>query len=363
MGGRKNLCPTNGFSVIVVDEDKHHANSARSMLCALNYHATAYTSPIEALEFLEGHAQVVDLALVAVDMELMHGFQFLDIVREDHKNVQVIMMSEETTMDIMKRCVELGACFLVKKPIDSHTIHNMWQHLDIKNSRMDNIKNLLKGNGEAGNKSYIKKNNKTKKAYICWNEYLQRKFQCALEILGEGASPRNIEILMNVEGVNRKHIASHLQCVNRISASKSPKSHQEGPSTSINSPDIQQEEIRADDMSHALRGGLSDNNVCAAMRRSIQFGTMYDESQYFSSSGDEATEDVVYTMEDGSAQDDDTRASSVFNAEVCDAETFSADSSNKVLNNNSSEGNDHHGDKPSKVLKLVDYSDSEDDEI
>lgn len=52
--------------------------------------ATAYTSPIEALEFLEGHAQVVDLALVAVDMELMHGFQFLDIVREDHKNVQVI---------------------------------------------------------------------------------------------------------------------------------------------------------------------------------------------------------------------------------------------------------------------------------
>ena len=25
------------------------------------------------------------------------------------------------------------------------------------------------------------------------------------------ASPRNIEILMNVEGLNRKHIASHLQ--------------------------------------------------------------------------------------------------------------------------------------------------------
>ena len=55
-----------------------------------SFTATAYTSPIEALEFLEGHAQEVDLALVAVNMEELHGFQFLDIVRDAHKNVQVI---------------------------------------------------------------------------------------------------------------------------------------------------------------------------------------------------------------------------------------------------------------------------------
>lgn len=116
-------------------------------------------------------------------------------------------------------------------------------------------------------------------------------------------------------------------------------------------------------MPHAQRGGFSDSNVCAAMRRSIQFGTMYDESQYFSSSRDETTEDVVCTMEDGTAQDDGTSASSGFSGQVSDAETFSADSTNKVLNNNSFKGKDRHGDKGSKVLKLVDYSDSEDDEI
>jgi len=55
-------------------------------------------------------------------------------------------MSNETTMDTMKRCIKLGARFLVNKPTDAHTINNFWQHLDLKDySRMDYIKNLLQG--------------------------------------------------------------------------------------------------------------------------------------------------------------------------------------------------------------------------
>nr|TKW03767.1 hypothetical protein SEVIR_7G064600v2 [Setaria viridis] len=355
MGKRKKLSPTHGFSVIVVDEDKHHANSTRSMLCTLNYHATAYTSPIKALDFLEGHAQEVDMALVAVHMEEMHGFQFLDVVREDHKNIQVIMMSNETTMDIMKRCIKLGACFLVNKPIDAHTIHNMWRHIDFGNSRMHNIKKSLQGNGEEQDVSYWKESAKTKKGYICWNDYLHRKFLHALEILGEGAaSPRNIEILMNVEGVNRKHISSHLQCRTSASKSESAKSHQESPN---NSPDIQQEEMTADeDMPHAQMGSFSDNNAHAAMRRSIQFSTMYDESQYLYFSSSDGGVDM---MED---RNDDTCAFG-FSALVSAAETFSADGTKEMLNNNSSEEQDCQGDKVGKAVKLVEYSDSEADEI
>ena len=59
------------------------------------------------------------------------------------------VMSNETTMDTMKRCIKLGARFLVNKPIDAHTINNLWQHLDLKDySRMDYIKNLLKGSNQ-----------------------------------------------------------------------------------------------------------------------------------------------------------------------------------------------------------------------
>ncbi|CAN6270568.1 unnamed protein product [Urochloa humidicola] len=386
MDERTKLSPTSGLSVIVVDEDKHHANSTRSMLCTFNYHAIAYTSPMKAIEFLGGHAQEVDLALVAVHMREMHGYQFLDMIREHHKNIQVIMMSEETTMDIMKRCVDLGACFLAKKPIDAYTINNLWQHLDLEDPRMDNIMKLLQGNGEQQDLSYRKESTKTKKGYICWNEYLHRKFLRALEILGEGAtSPRNIEILMNVEGVNRKHIASHLQkyrkrmaagkqnsalgavkCSNRASGtSKSAKSILEGPNTSLNSLDIQQKEMTADEnMPHAQTGNFCDNSSAqAAMRRSIQFGTMYDESQYlYFPTGNEGTEYGLHTMEDGVAEYDVTSAFG-FSTEVSAANSFSADSTNNILNNNSSEEQDCQEDKAGKAVKLVEYSDSEDDEI
>uniref|UniRef100_K3YBA0 Uncharacterized protein n=1 Tax=Setaria italica TaxID=4555 RepID=K3YBA0_SETIT len=79
-----------------------------------------------------------------------------------------------------------------------------------------------------------------------------------------------------------------------------------------------------EDMPHAQMGSFSDNNAHAAMRRSIQFSTI---------------------------------------ALVSAAETFSADGTKEMLNNNSSVEQDCQGDKVGKAVKLVEYSDSEADEI
>ncbi|GJN37178.1 hypothetical protein PR202_gb26105 [Eleusine coracana subsp. coracana] len=78
-------------------------------------------------------------------MKEMHGFEFLDISQEIYKNLQVIMMSIETTWPIIERCAKLGARFLVKKPLDTNTICNIWQYLDRKHLCMEKIKNLFKG--------------------------------------------------------------------------------------------------------------------------------------------------------------------------------------------------------------------------
>lgn len=57
--------------------------------------ATVYTSPMKALNSLKHHdAKDVDFVLVALHMKEMHGFQFLHISREMHKNLQVISKSE-----------------------------------------------------------------------------------------------------------------------------------------------------------------------------------------------------------------------------------------------------------------------------
>ncbi|KAL6650545.1 hypothetical protein ACP70R_009470 [Stipagrostis hirtigluma subsp. patula] len=62
-----------------------------------------------------------------------------------HKNLQAIMMSTKATFNTMRRCLELGASFLVNKPIDLKTIHNMWQHLNLKDQGMNKIKYLMRG--------------------------------------------------------------------------------------------------------------------------------------------------------------------------------------------------------------------------
>ncbi|XP_052152545.1 two-component response regulator ORR29-like [Oryza glaberrima] len=134
---------TDMLNVMVIDEDRRHAYSTSSMLTQFNFCVTVYTSPIKALDFLENHAQDFDLVLAEVHMEELNGFAFLMASRKIHKSIQVIMMSTETTMCTMKRCVQLGARFLVKKPLDFETTQNIWQHLDLKVVRMEKIKGLL----------------------------------------------------------------------------------------------------------------------------------------------------------------------------------------------------------------------------
>ncbi|XP_052151355.1 two-component response regulator ORR29-like [Oryza glaberrima] len=137
-----------GVFVMIVDEDKSHANFARGMLSSLNFHVIVYSSPVNALVFLENNAQDVAVVLAAVDMKQLSGFQFLEAARVKRQDLQVIMMSAETTMSTMMRCVKLGARFLVKKPLNEETVGNLWQHVDLKVLKMEKIRELLQDPGQ-----------------------------------------------------------------------------------------------------------------------------------------------------------------------------------------------------------------------
>ncbi|OEL22800.1 hypothetical protein BAE44_0016182 [Dichanthelium oligosanthes] len=51
----------------------------------------------------------------------------------------------------------------------------------------------------------------TRKQRIVWTDELKEKFLKAYHILGEGAVPKKILALMNVHGISRENVASHLQ--------------------------------------------------------------------------------------------------------------------------------------------------------
>ncbi|CAL5017619.1 unnamed protein product [Urochloa decumbens] len=142
MAPRTTECPANGLRVLVVDEDIQHVNYLRAVLPQYNFHVTVYTSPVMALNFLKDHTQDVDFLLVAMHMQEISGFQFLEIATKMHRNI--IMMSATTTLDMMDKCIKLNARFLEEKPLGSSAIRNLWQHLDLEPSkRMEMFLNFI----------------------------------------------------------------------------------------------------------------------------------------------------------------------------------------------------------------------------
>ncbi|KAL6650542.1 hypothetical protein ACP70R_009467 [Stipagrostis hirtigluma subsp. patula] len=377
-------------SVIVVDEDEGHANTTRGTLAKLDFKVMVYRSPIKALNFLKDHEQEVDFVLVAVDMKEMHGFQFLDISRELHINLQVIMMSTDTTWSTMKRCVELGARFLVKKPLDdTNIINNMWQHLDLKLTRMEKIKNLFQGIGgtspgvnnssdEVLENSVNKCGNGSK--HLMWTPFLQRKFLHALQLLGDAATPKKIEVIMNVNSIDRKQISAHLQkhrkrmekelndsmagakCSNGAPNSSEPlKACEKGPDTCQYNPEQADDEEKSQDETESFTTGTQGKKVYAAMRRAMQLGTTFEDMQLCNGpSGCEGNIGELNTTGDGNAQDNNTVK---FGDTKLISKTHNADNSKKVTNVDDPDNKQANSeDDQTGVVKLVTYSDSEDDE-
>ncbi|XP_073358654.1 uncharacterized protein [Aegilops tauschii subsp. strangulata] len=157
--------PSDALSVMVIDEDEFHANSAKSMLSELNYYVAVYTSPIEALGILEKKAHDVDFIMAAVDMEELNGFQFLEAAKDMHRNLQVISVGDKA------------------------------QH-----------------GKEVGESVAQQKDGTKTTTQLKWIPFLESKFLYALQILGANASPSKIKIIMNMDTVTTKQISAHLQC-------------------------------------------------------------------------------------------------------------------------------------------------------
>lgn len=100
----------------------------------------------------------------------------------------------------------------------------------------------------------------------------------------------------------------------------------------------------------SLSGDTQGGDVYAAMRRALQLGTVFDESQYSNDEANEAGEDVMGG--DGSADDAGSNSSS---DDQVVAETYRADAAQEITSNSNS-------DVKGAVVNLVDYPDSEDDD-
>ncbi|XP_062210419.1 two-component response regulator ORR21-like isoform X2 [Phragmites australis] len=201
-----------------------------------------------ALTMLRENRRGFDVIISDVHMPDMDGFRLLELVGLE-MDLPVIMMSADSRTDIVMKGIKHGACDYLIKPVRMEELKNIWQHVvrkkfhenkdhehsgsldDMDRNRPNNNDNEYASSANDGGdgswRSQKKKRDKeddetdlengdpsstSKKPRVVWSVELHQQFVNAVNHLGiDKAVPKKILELMNVPGLTRENVASHLQ--------------------------------------------------------------------------------------------------------------------------------------------------------
>ncbi|URD91982.1 two-component response regulator [Musa troglodytarum] len=235
-----------GLRVLVVDDDPTWLKILEKMLRKCSYEVTTCSLATDALSMLREQKDKFDIVISDVNMPDMDGFKLLEHVGLE-MDLPVIMMSIDGETSRVMKGVQHGACDYLLKPVRMKELKNIWQHvyrkkmhelkeiqthynnedinilrygsedLDDRNltDGITNISSARKrkdvdykefGDQEFGDPSRLKK------ARVVWSVDLHQKFVNAVNQIGlDKVGPKKILDLMNVPGLTRENVASHLQ--------------------------------------------------------------------------------------------------------------------------------------------------------
>ncbi|EES09342.1 two-component response regulator ORR24 [Sorghum bicolor] len=239
-----------GLRVLAVDDDRVCLKILERQLKYCNYNATVVTDARTALDMLRERkdGNQFDLVISDVVMPNMDGFKLLELIGLE-MDLPVIMLSANNETQTIMKGIKHGACDYIVKPVRLEQLRGIWTHV-VKNGKTDPRNTISSGNDDdvqklpsgdelpsgdadkdeniAANrrKKYSKKNKRIvevadednentsaqKKQRVRWCGQLHRKFVEAVSQIGiDSAVPKKILKIMNVEGLTRENVASHLQ--------------------------------------------------------------------------------------------------------------------------------------------------------
>ncbi|XP_028086327.1 two-component response regulator ARR12-like [Camellia sinensis] len=236
-----------GMRVLAVDDDLTCLRLLDGLLRKCQYHVTTTNQAKMALKMLRENKNRFDLVISDVHMPDMDGFKLLELVGLE-MDLPVIMLSANSDPKLVMKGITHGACDYLVKPVRIEELRNIWQHVirrkkfESKNQNKSSTQDMAhQGNGEGGqggptttgnsdqngklnrkrkdeeeegeeNENDSDDPSSQKKPRVVWSIELHRKFVAAVNQLGiEKAVPKRILDLMNVEGITRENVASHLQ--------------------------------------------------------------------------------------------------------------------------------------------------------
>lgn len=225
-----------GLRVLVVDDDPTCLTILEKMLETCRYEVTKTNRAEVALRLLRENRNGFDVVISDVHMPDMDGFKLLEHVGLE-MDLPVIMMSADDSRSVVMKGVTHGACDYLIKPIRIEALKNIWQHVVRKKKNWKELEQsgswdegeqqrqdeaVSSPASEGGWKSSKRKGEEEdtegddtaalKKPRVVWSVDLHQQFVAAVNQLGvEKAVPKKILELMNVPGLTRENVASHLQ--------------------------------------------------------------------------------------------------------------------------------------------------------
>eukprot|EP00239_Pterosperma_sp_CCMP1384_P008075 CAMPEP_0197858458 /NCGR_PEP_ID=MMETSP1438-20131217/32276_1 /TAXON_ID=1461541 /ORGANISM="Pterosperma sp., Strain CCMP1384" /LENGTH=427 /DNA_ID=CAMNT_0043474627 /DNA_START=138 /DNA_END=1424 /DNA_ORIENTATION=- len=231
---------------MVVDDDNCCLKIVSKLLKSCDYEVTMCSGGKQALELLAENRNGYDIVLSDVSMPGMDGFALMSTIGLQ-MDLPVLMMSGKSDTATVFKGISHGAVDYLIKPVRIEELRNIWQHVvrrkkldskdirpdstpedgeegdvDLENEKGSEGKTTLKrrknkgGDGEDSQDESDQgdgdKNAMPKKPRVVWSVVLHQKFVTAVNTLGvDKAVPKRILDLMNVSGLTRENVASHLQ--------------------------------------------------------------------------------------------------------------------------------------------------------
>lgn len=126
--------------ILIADDSEMN----RDLLCAIledEYEIIEVKDGVQAVDYIQKHAEDLSLILLDLVMPLMDGFEVLAYMNREHwiENIPVVIISSEDSTDFIKRGYELGVTDFIAKPFDSTLVRRRVTNailLNVKQRRM-----------------------------------------------------------------------------------------------------------------------------------------------------------------------------------------------------------------------------------
>ncbi|XP_038681854.1 two-component response regulator ARR14-like [Tripterygium wilfordii] len=230
-----------GVRVLLVDGDFTCLAITSEMLHTLGYKVITAKRAADALCIVRAKENELDLILTESKLPDMDKYKFLETI-EQISNLPIVIMSADSGNNAILGGFLKGAAFYLVKPLVMKDVKNIWQFAymskrekkmmvkevgsfkydDESGDDLECVRNTENQDSLLGKRKEPEEMNKEdveddsgfekKKRKLVWTHELHEKFLQAVKVLGvDYAHPKKIVELMNVQGLKKEQVSSHLQ--------------------------------------------------------------------------------------------------------------------------------------------------------